>query len=129
MLNRRHVLASAAATMALAPLGVRAQNPTLSGGPAEQQLKAVLDDLFVQALNDSPELSTSLGLDAGGKPPKFKLSKDSLAELARSKAQTASNLARMRAIDRKALTGMAAVDYDCVLYGLEQTARAGARFN
>jgi uncharacterized protein (DUF885 family) len=124
VLNRRHVLVSAAATMALAPLGARAQ-----GAGAEAQLKTLLDDLFAQALNDSPELSTSLGLDAGGKPPKFKLSKASLAELARSKRQTAADLARARTIDRKALTGMAAVNYDCVVYGLEQTAAAGKRFN
>lgn len=124
MLNRRHVLLTAGASLAMASGAARAQ-----AGSAEAQLKSFLDDLFTQALADQPELATSLGLDAGGKPPKFKLSKASLAELARSKRQTADDLARARTIDRKALTGMSAVNYDCMVYGLEQQTRAGARFN
>jgi uncharacterized protein (DUF885 family) len=124
VLNRRHVLLTAGASLALASGAARAQT-----GSADAQLKSALDDLFTQALADQPELSTSLGLDAGGKPPKFKLHKDSLAEMARSKTQTAANLARMRTIDRKALTGMAGVNYDCVVYDLEETASAGRRFN
>lgn len=126
MLSRRHVLMTAGASLAFAGAakGVRAQTP----GGAEQQLTAALNDLFAQALADSPELSTSLGLDAGGKPPKFKLHKASLAELARSKQQTADDLARLRGIDRKALTGMPAVNHDCVLYDLETTDRANKRF-
>ena len=124
MLNRRHVLLTAGASLAMASGAARAQP---SG--ADAQLKSFLDDLFAQALADAPELATSLGLDAGGKPPKFKLSKSSLEELARSKRQTAADLARARTIDRKALTGMAAVNYDCMVYGLEQQAASGARFN
>ena len=123
MLNRRHVLASAGATLALAPLGARAQPSR-----AEQQLDKALADLFAQALAESPELSTSLGLDAGGKPPKFKLHDASIAELDRSRRETAANLARFRGMDRKALSGMAGVNYDCIVYELATTDRANKRF-
>jgi len=122
LLNRRHVLLSAGATLGLAA-GAHAQpaDPTA-------QLDKAMADLFSQALADTPELSTSLGLDAGGKPPKFKLHDASIAEQTREKRETAENLARFRAIDRKALTGMAAVNYDCIVYELDGDDKANKRF-
>lgn len=123
MLSRRNILLSAGATLALAGTA-RAQ----AAGSAEAKLNTVLDDLFAQALNDSPELATSLGLDAGGKPAKFKLHRASVADLDRYRRQTAANLATMRAIDRRALSGMAAVNYDSVIYDLEMTDRGDRRF-
>jgi uncharacterized protein (DUF885 family) len=122
LLSRRHVLLSAGATLGLAA-GAHAQ----PSGP-EAQLNKALADLFAQALAEEPELSTALGLDAGGKPPKFKLHDASIAELDRSRRETAENLARFRGIDRKALTGMSAVNYDCVVYELETTDKANKRF-
>jgi uncharacterized protein (DUF885 family) len=123
VLNRRNVLLAAGATLALA--GRANAAPTSA---AEAQLDKVLNDIFVQALDDNPELVTSLGLDAGGKPAKFKLHKSSVADLDRFRKQTADNLARMNAIDRKALTGMAAVNYDSVAYDLETTDKGNKRF-
>jgi uncharacterized protein (DUF885 family) len=122
LLSRRQALLSAGATLGLAA-SAQAQP-----ADATAQLNKALADLFAQALAESPELSTSLGLDTGGKPPKFKLHDASLAELDRVKRETTENLARFRAIDRKALSGMAAVNYDCVVYELETTDRANRRF-
>ncbi|MDB5424590.1 MAG: Tat pathway signal protein [Phenylobacterium sp.] len=123
MLNRRHVLLAAGASVALA--GRSAAAPA-SG--AEAQLNKLLDDIFAQALTDNPELATSLGLDAGGKPAKFKLHQASVADLDRYRKQTADNVARFQAIDRKALSGMAAVNYDSVVYDLATTDKGNRRF-
>ncbi|HEY2357368.1 MAG TPA: DUF885 family protein [Phenylobacterium sp.] len=124
MLSRRQALLTAAGAALAFAGSTRAQ----AASGAEAQLNKVLDDLFTQALDDYPELATSLGLDAGGKPAKFKLHKASVADLDRNRRQTAANLARMRAVDRKALTGMPAVNYDSVIYDLEMTDRGDRRF-
>jgi uncharacterized protein (DUF885 family) len=122
VLSRRHVLLSAGATLGLAA-GAHAQP-----GDPTAQLNKTMADLFAQALAENPELSTSLGLDAGGKPAKFKLHDASITELERSKRETADDLARFRAIDRKALSGMAAVNYDCIVYELDGDDKANKRF-
>ena len=124
MLSRRHVLLAAGASIALAGSTV-----AQAASPAEAQLDKALDDFFTEALDESPELSTSLGLDVGARAAdKSKLSHASLAALARDKALNTSQLARLRAIDRKPLTGMAAVNYDSVLYDLQTTERGDKRF-
>jgi len=124
VLSRRNVLLSAGATLALAG-SARAQAAT----GAEAQLNKTLDDIFIQALDDYPELSTSLGLDTGARvADKSKLHHASLESLDRSRKQTADQLARMHAIDRKALSGMAAVNYDSVEYDLATTDKGNRRF-
>lgn len=123
MLNRRHALLTAGATLALA--GTRAGAAT----PAEAQLSTLLDAFFNEALDESPELSTALGLDVGARAAdKGRISDHSIAGHDRAKAHTADQLARLRAVDRKALSGMAAVNYDTVLYNLEITDRANRFF-
>ncbi|HEY2753369.1 DUF885 domain-containing protein [Phenylobacterium sp.] len=124
MLSRRQALLTAAGAAVAFGRAPRAQAAT----GAEAQLTKVLDDLFAQTLEDDPELVTSLGLDAGGKPPKFKLHKASVADLDRYRRQTAANLAKMRVIDRKALSGMPAVNFDSVIYDLEMIDRGNQRF-
>src|SRR4029079_6178959 len=124
VLSRRNVLLSAGATLALAG-PARAHAAT----GAEAQLNKTLDDIFAQALDDYPELSTSLGLDTGARvADKSKLHHASLESLDRSRKQTADQLARMHAIDRKALSGMAAVNYDSVEYDLATTDKGNRRF-
>jgi uncharacterized protein (DUF885 family) len=124
VLSRRNVLLSAGATLALAG-SARAQAAT----GAEAQLNKTLDDIFAQALDDYPELSTSLGLDTGARvADKSKLHHASLESLDRSRKQTADQLARMHTIDRKALTGMAVVNYDSVEYDLATTDKGNRRF-
>ncbi len=122
MLNRRKLLACTGATLALAG-GASAQ------GGAEAQLNTTLEALFNQALADNPELTTALGLDTGARAgAKSQLRHASLTERDRAGRQIADQLARMRAIDRKALTGMAAVNYDSVIFDLEATDAANRRF-
>jgi uncharacterized protein (DUF885 family) len=124
VLSRRHVLLTAGASIALA--GATAAK---AAAGAEAQLNKALEDFFAQALDESPELSTALGLDVGARAAdKSKLSDASIAGQARNKRLNTEQLARLRGVDRKALSGMPAVNYDCVLYDLETEERANKRF-
>jgi uncharacterized protein (DUF885 family) len=124
LLNRRHVLLTAGATLALA-----GSNAAAAPSAAEAQLAALLEALFTETLDQSPELTTSLGLDVGARAAdKARLSDVSIAAQDADKRRTADQLARLRAIDRRTLTGMAAVNYDTVLYQLETTDSGNRRF-
>lgn len=124
MLSRRHVLLSAGATLAFAGATGAHAAPA-----AEVQLNKAFDDFFTEELNDNPEVSTALGLDVGARAAdKSKLHHASLAALDHNRRQTGTQLARLRGIDRKALSGMAAVNYNSVFYDLETTDRGNRRF-
>ncbi|MDE2487438.1 MAG: DUF885 family protein [Alphaproteobacteria bacterium] len=128
MLNRRHLLLAAGATAFVATHASAQSRPAASG--ADQQLSALFDQFFQEALKESPELATSLGLDTGARAPmKSELHQASLADLAHRKQLTADQLARMTRIDRKALSGMPAVNYDAVYYDLATTDAANRQFN
>jgi uncharacterized protein (DUF885 family) len=96
--------------------------------PAEQ-LAQVLDSFFQQALSESPQLATQLGLDKGERAEaKSRLDDASLAQLQHLRALNADQLQRLQAVDRGALTGRSAVDYDAMIFSLETTAEADRRF-
>ncbi|THD58730.1 DUF885 family protein [Phenylobacterium sp.] len=125
MLSRRHVLLSASASLAL----VGVARGQASKGP-EVQLNKAFDDFFNQELDESPELATSLGLDKGTRAAaKAKLHQGSLADVERHRRENTAQLARLKGIDRPALSGMPAVNYDSVLYDLETTEAGNRRFN
>jgi len=126
MLDRRQLVLAAASTAlaAAAPKGDRKP----AGGPAAQ-LDRTLDDFFAEDIAAEPELATQLGLDKGAHAGlKSRLHHAGVADLAAEKRRTAGQLARLRAIPRKALTGMDAVNYDCVFYDLDTTDKANRRF-
>ncbi|MGZ3404293.1 MAG: DUF885 domain-containing protein [Phenylobacterium sp.] len=123
-IDRRGFLATTAGAAAMLATGARAQ-----AAGAEAELNRAFDDFFNQSLDHSPEQVTSLGLDKGARAAaKFKLRDASLAAIEQRKAETAANLARLKKIDRKALSGMAAVNYDCVLYNLQAADEGTRRF-
>jgi uncharacterized protein (DUF885 family) len=96
---------------------------------AEAQLTKFLDEVFNEALDDSPELVTSLGLDKGERAAaKAKLSDSSFAGIEKHRARNADQLRRLKAIDRRQLSGMPAVNYDTLLFDLQTTADGYARF-
>ena len=143
MLSRRHLLLAAGASAALAgcttapsaapPAAAAPPPPAPPPAPpppsAEQQLNAALDDFFNEALQVSPELASSLGLDKDAHADlKSKLHQGSVAALEREKARTAAQLSRMNGIDRSRLSGMAAVNYDSVHEDLRLTDAANRRF-
>ena len=124
MLNRRNVLLSAGATFALA--GASAAG---AATPTEAQLSKLLDEVFAETLTDNPELVTSLGLDKGERAAaKSQLHDASLAGVEKRKARNTDQLRRLKAIDRRQLTGMAAVNYDTLLFDLQTTEDGNRRF-
>lgn len=101
---------------------------TAASDPAAR-LAVVLDGMFEDALSDSPELVTSLGLDVGARSAaKSRLDDPSITAVAQRKARTVDHLRKLRAVDRTRLSGMAAVNYDSILFDLESTAASDARF-
>jgi uncharacterized protein (DUF885 family) len=137
VLSRRYFLWTAGsaalagcATPKTAPTPTTAPAPAAAAAPgASGQLTAALDRFFAEALVESPQLATSLGLDTGAHAEaKSKLDAQSLAQLEHNRALNADQLRRLQAIDRGQLSGMPAVNYDAVIFGLETTAEADRRF-
>lgn len=127
MQNRRQLLASAAAfaAAAAAPKLALAASPT---GEAAK-MYALFDKAMAQAFRRSPELPTALGIDTGDLAwTKSELSDFSLTALAENKANTTRDLADLRALDRKQLKGMDAVNYDTVEFVLSVQDEANRRF-
>jgi len=90
-----------------------------------------LFDAFVEAgLDRSPEQVTILGLDTGKRAAqKSQLTDRSLAGIARDRARNAEELAQLKTIDRNTLSGMAAINYDVVHYGLAASVTAASHHN
>ncbi len=122
MQNRRQLLLAAAAASLAGPAFAQGEGPV-------QQFGRFLDAVFAEALEDSPELVTSLGLDKGAQADaKSRLRDASLAGLERRKTRNADQLRRLKSIDRRELTGMAAVNYDTLLFDLRSTDDANRAF-
>ena len=124
MQNRRQLMMAAGAMAALAATRAQAA-PT----GAEAQLSAFLDQVFQETLDGSPELVTSLGLDKGARAAaKAELHDASMVGIEKRKARNSDQLRRLKAIDRKQLSGMAAVNYDTLLFELQTTEDGNRRF-
>jgi uncharacterized protein (DUF885 family) len=127
-LGRRQLLLTAAAA------GV---SPLLSAIPAAAQetgkaaaMNRLYADFMQENFRQEPERASSLGLDVGPLAYlKHKVSDASLKGKAEAKALNLSQLNRMKALGRDGLAGLDGVNYDSVLYGLQVTADADARFD
>ena len=132
MLNRRDLILAAGATALAAGATGPVSAATPQGpppNPSEQKLSALFDRYFAEVLQDTPEVATRLGLDTGPRADlKSRLQQASVADLDRKKRRTAERLTELSAIDRKALSGMPAINYDTVLYDLKTTDAANRRF-
>ncbi len=139
MQSRRQLLLSAAALVALTGCASTAEPIVASAPPtpapppapsAADQLTKFLDQIFEQALDDSPQLTTGLGLDKGARAQaKWKLDDASLTDKAKDKALNSEQLRQLKAIDRSQLSGMSGVNYDSVMFGLESSEAANQRFD
>ncbi|MDP3852934.1 DUF885 family protein [Phenylobacterium sp.] len=122
-LDRRAFLATTAAGALIAT------TPVLAQGTQDARLRTLLDAIFEEMVDDSPERATSLGLDKGARAPlKSRLDDYSAAGRARRLEQTRARVGALKAIDRNALSPAAKVDLDTVLYGQENALAAGDRF-
>ncbi|MDE2266790.1 MAG: DUF885 family protein [Alphaproteobacteria bacterium] len=129
MLDRRSVLRSGTALTLLAVSGEALAKTSTPANPEAAKLNALFDTFMSEILDRSPEFVTSLGLDTGNRAyQKSMLGSRSLAEVAALKQLNTSQLTRLRAINRGALSGMDAVNYDAVLYGVQQQEDSDKRF-
>jgi uncharacterized protein (DUF885 family) len=127
LIHRRRLIASAAALAALPAANALAQS---APSPARARLTALLDDFMQRNLRRSPETATSLGLDKGAlAAEKARLDDRSLAQWARDKAENVARQKELAAIDRAALSGIDAVNYDTVAYVQDIQAEGDRQFD
>jgi uncharacterized protein (DUF885 family) len=133
MLDRRAVLLSGAATAAFAAAGDAFAKPmaqAASASPEGAKLNAMFDSFMAEVLDRTPEFVTGLGLDKDKRAyQKAMLGNRSQDEVETFKRINVSQLARLRTINRQALTGMDAIDYDVILYGMSQQAETDKAFH
>jgi len=127
-MNRRDLLLSSAALACTAGSALaQTTTPDVMGEGA--RLNALFDAIMTQAFDNSPEFTTSLGLDNGARAAaKAKLDDRSIPAQDAAIARTTDQLRRLRAIDRTALSPADRVNYDCVLYTTELQDQGNRQF-
>jgi uncharacterized protein (DUF885 family) len=111
---------AAAAPVAAAPAAAQPAADTTA------RLNALFDVFMDERIAQSPELATVLGLDKGKYAwAKSKLTEDSLAHVHEQKQQNASQLQRLQAFGRGALSGRDLANYETVEFQMETFARSG----
>ena len=123
MLNRRQLLTTVAAASAPGAFALgKAEAQTSS--PEEAKLTRLLDAFWAEDLRLNPEQATDLGLDTGANADlKRKLTDVTAKGIEGARAVVARRGRDLAAIDRKALSGMDAVNHDTVTYMNESTRR------
>lgn len=123
-IDRRAFLASTAGAALLTAAPAFAAT-----GAEDTRLRTLLDRIFEEQVDESPERATSLGLDKGARAAaKSQLDDYSTAGRDRRLNQTRARVAALRAIDRNALSAPAKVDLDAVLWSQESALNAGEHF-
>ncbi len=123
MIDRRSFLASSVSLAALAA------TPAIAQGDEDARLKALLDNIFEDQVDDSPERATGLGLDKGARAAlKGQLDDRSSAGRAKRLEKVRARVSALKAIKREALSGPSKVDLDVVLYQNQTVLNAGDRY-
>lgn len=131
-MDRRSFL-SASATAALLPL---AEAPAIAAvaakpGSPDARLNALFEEIFQERIRNSPELTSSLGLDKGPNADlKSKLETDP-APVQRHKdlARNRRAIARLNAISPATLSDAAKLNREVVLYSLQTSTVAPSRWD
>ncbi len=119
MLDRRQLLSTAAAAGVLPLVGAATRSMAQVASPGAAQMNMLFDSFVQQDLRRFPEGATQLGLDKGNMAwTKGALSEVSVPASEDSIAITKARLKSLHAIDRAALSGMDAVNYDVVDFNL-----------
>lgn len=128
--RRTFIASSSAAALASALLPERLLAPAgASPGSGDAALNALFERIFQQAVQRSPELATSLGLDkAANAELKGRLTPRTLAERARQLAQVKEALASLAQVDRSTLSPAAKLNLEVVTYSLTNQTVAPQRF-
>ncbi|MFY8209777.1 MAG: DUF885 domain-containing protein, partial [Caulobacter sp.] len=128
MLNRRHMMFATAAAGFAATGGLPSLALASDGEVAK--LNALFDAVMAKQLRQSPETATSLGLDSGELAwTKGLLTDRSAAAIEAGKVEIRTQLAALRAIDRRALKGMDAANYDTVEFILAVMDEGNSKFS
>jgi len=132
MIDRRDLLVSGAGMAALvladaSPLYAAAPPGGPPGAPA---LNALFDRFMDENLDRSPIFATSLGLDTGARAhQRGEVDDNSLKGIAGDKNLRADQLRRLKAFDRNSVSGMDQLNYDIVLFNLQNAVAADARYD
>ncbi len=126
--RREFFFTGAAAVLGLSvpSLQALAQAPAGSGDAA---LNKLFEAIFLEAVDSSPELASSLGMDKGARAAmKSKLDPRTAAERTADLARLKKALASLKAVDPATLSGSAQLNREVVIYSLETRAVPAARF-
>src|ERR1700743_3176912 len=126
MLPRRQILKSGAAAAALTAFAAPLARAATGSGGAD--LNKLFDQFMKENLDISPTGATFRGVDVGDRAKeRGEVDDNSLAGYAKQKALTADQLKRLNAFDAKSLSGMDALNYEIIQYGLNQQSTADQR--
>ena len=130
-MDRRSFILSASTASAIALMGgggfTRAA--WAQAGTEDAKLAALLDRVFYNFMDTSPEFATMLGLDKGPRAPlRSQLSDYSKAGQARQLATAKGFHAEFGAIDRAALSETSALHHDCASYLTDGIVEGGEKF-
>jgi uncharacterized protein (DUF885 family) len=107
--TRRDLLAGTGAIAALAACPLAAQ----ASAPGDAAARAELDRIAEEILRDYPETAANMGIDKGPRAAlRSRFGDRSAAKYQQIAARTQANLARLKAIDRAALSHGVALDVD-----------------
>jgi uncharacterized protein (DUF885 family) len=130
-MRRRDLLVGAGALAMAAGSGrlALASQAAVPPGPEDARLSALFDAFFNEAVDESPERATSLGLDKGARAGMKSRLDDRSAEAKTARLKAAKvRLDKLHAIDKAKLSQTSAVDYDVVDYQLTTAVEGGSRF-
>lgn len=100
------------------------------GTDSSQPLSILFDRFMNENLDISPVTVTYLGMDTGARSrQKNEIDDSSEKGIERQKALIASQLARLKAFDRRSLSAQDATSYDVVMYGLRTNDAANRAFS
>jgi uncharacterized protein (DUF885 family) len=123
IIDRRGFLATTAGAALLAA------TPVLAQSSEDARLKVLLDKMFEDQVDDSPERATGLGLDKGARAAmKGQLDDRSAAGRAARLEKVRARVTALKAINRDALSTASKVDLDVVLYQNQTVLNAGDRY-
>lgn len=126
MINRRHLLLSAAATAAAAPMLAQC---AAAANDADARLNALLDGWFEADIDDAPERATNLGLDKDARAGlSAKLSEAGPDAIRKDREKAVKRWDELKAFDQKGLSEAGALNYAIAAFGRETSAET-ARFD
>ncbi|MFD1189839.1 DUF885 domain-containing protein [Phenylobacterium conjunctum] len=121
--RRGFLLTSAGAAVLVA-------TPALAQGAEDAKLRTLLDKMFEDQVDESPQRATGLGMDKGARAAlKGQLDDNSAAGRAKRLEAVRARVAALKAIDRNALSSAGKVDLDVVLYQNTNALNAGDRYS